>query len=552
MDGIKVKQLAKETGVNIEFLIKSFKGIGVQVESERDLITGQQQLELLKSGHLNQFKAKKPNQTVESVEEIQQIESLRELDLVLTQLMSSQQIQPLIKGDNLDTLIDLIIRLVDVNEDDDGEYKLFAVSMMGRLAAVARSRETQVLSRIDEIIDSTLPSLEILAHDKWKVSDKDDVGKRKMYAAMGLRLVEDDWLVDYCLQEAIKIDTAENARRELLNIALNKFDSVAEWLIAIGAQSAIMSVIENPETKIVRSRRLFSAIFENLSLWKGHLGEDPGAALEVCFSAYVRGQYNEISREKLFSTVDSALVLLVRMLELRFSHAFDAEMYTVIKSAKRVLGTRDWGAYLDASEDIESVRNYLLEAVVVLARQNRTDDVFVSLLADVYGGKSQIKRPLMRHFKEYQDLDPENRDWWIKAGNIKKNRQAEHKIGGSEDQQIGVLMLEIESMREASDKLERAIVPFLEIHDPVFASTAKKVLSGYVGISRISRQLGRLRKLTTTNLKGERMEYNPQFHEMLGGYTAGIRNVKIVRDGIQKDFAGKIKTIVKCWVEPKE
>ncbi len=77
-------------------------------------------------------------------------------------------------------------------------------------------------------------------------------------------------------------------------------------------------------------------------------------------------------------------------------------------------------------------------------------------------------------------------------------------------------------------------------------------MSGYVGISRISRQLGRLRKLTTTNLKGERMEYNPQFHEMLGGYKAGIRNVKIVRDGIQKDFAGKIKTIVKCWVEPKE
>ena len=194
----------------------------------------------------------------------------------------------------------------------------------------------------------------------------------------------------------------------------------------------------------------------------------------------------------------------------------------------------------------------MLEAVVVLARQGRTDDAFVTLLTDVYGGKSQIANPLKQHFEEYPDLDTENGEWWIKAGDVKKRRQAEHKIGGSEDQQIGALMIEDESVKEAMEKLDRAIAPFLEMYDPVLASTVKKASAGYAQISRISRQLGRMRKLVTTNLKGERMEYNPQQHEMLGGHKQGVRNVKVVRDGVQKDFAGKIKTLVKCWVEPQD
>ena len=46
-------------------------------------------------------------------------------------------------------------------------------------------------------------------------------------------------------------------------------------------------------------------------------------------------------------------------------------------------------------------------------------------------------------------------------------------------------------------------------------------------------------------LKGEILEYNPLQHEMLGGHQLGVRKVKVVRDGIQKDFNGKIKVLVK-------
>ena len=61
-----------------------------------------------------------------------------------------------------------------------------------------------------------------------------------------------------------------------------------------------------------------------------------------------------------------------------------------------------------------------------------------------------------------------------------------------------------------------------------------------------------MRKLTKCDLLGVRLEYNSREHDMRGGHKAGIRQVKVICDGIKKDFNGKIKTLVKPLVEPEE
>ena len=102
------------------------------------------------------------------------------------------------------------------------------------------------------------------------------------------------------------------------------------------------------------------------------------------------------------------------------------------------------------------------------------------------------------------------------------------------------------------DKVGRVVVQYLEISDPVLASTVKKAVDGYLGIAQTAGRLARMRKLTKTDLKGKKLEYNPLEHEMLGGHKSGVRQIKVIRDGINKEFGGKIKTIVKPWVEPAE
>lgn len=475
---------------------------------------------------------------------------LLELDVLLTQLMATQRIQAVIKDDKLEALINMIIEFV---EPDDDETALYASSMLGRLAAVARGREMQVLSRVSEIVHHELPSLNVLSDEKWKDNEKYDLGKRKNYAALSLRHLDQDWIPEYCLREAVNIDTAENARGTLLGISLEGYDTISDWLLAIGKQAPIIQSINNDETRIVRARRLFAAILENLTTWKGELGGNPGQALEDVMSKYTRGKFDSVDQEKLFDALDSVLAILVRMIELRFSYALTANTYAAIERGKKILGPGLWGRFLSQSKIIPDLRTLLLETALVLVRQNRTDKQITSVMTACYTSKPQVKAAIKYHFSEAKDLDPDYADWWRCAGDIKENqRKVEHKVGNNEDQQIGALLIEVESNQQAMLTVGNDVVPMLAISDPVSASTLKMAVSGYRNIAQIARRLGRMRKLTKTDIKGERLEYNPLEHEMLGGHRSGVRVVMVVRDGIKKNFSGHNKTIVKPWVEPEE
>ena len=176
----------------------------------------------------------------------------------------------------------------------------------------------------------------------------------------------------------------------------------------------------------------------------------------------------------------------------------------------------------------------------------------MAVLAACYASRPQVAASIKRHFQDARDLDPDIAEWWRSAGEVsERQRQVEHRVGNSEDAQIGALLIEVESNRAAMDTLRESVVPYLEISEPPKASTVRKAVDGYQGVAQIARRLARMRKLTKTDLKGERLEYNPVEHEMLGGHRPGIRRVKVVRDGIQKEFGGRIKTLVKPWVEPE-
>lgn len=191
-----------------------------------------------------------------------------------------------------------------------------------------------------------------------------------------------------------------------------------------------------------------------------------------------------------------------------------------------------------------------MESALVLARQNRSDRQVVEVLLASYGSRTQAAASVKRHFKDAHDLDPDISDWWCNAGRVSERQKTiEHKVGNNEDSQIGALLIEVDNYREAMDKIGRAVVPLLEISEPVLASSARKAVDGFRSIEQTTRRLCRMRKLTKTELAGERLEYNPLEHELLGGHRPGVRRVRVVRDGIKKEFSGRIKTLVKPWVE---
>lgn len=535
MDGTPLKKLAKKLNLPLDRISEELKAIGVDVVNDEDKITSIQQLKL--SQRLRSV-SKEPGDNLEvSLKAIQSASNLLELNELLTRAMADRTIQALIKDTNLDVVVGSVLTLAT----QPGE-ELLASAILGRLAAVARGRENLVFDRSDEIVSESLASIETLAD-----------GESKQYAAQVLGHSVQPWVANYSYREALAIDSADNARRELLAANLAREPSIADWLRAISSHAKVLREIENPDTCLKRVRRICSTMSDVVERYRGEVGSEIGGGLARCMKEFLPPKLIEVDQQVVFDTIDHLLRILRRVTELRFSHALEGSTYELLTQGKKLLGNSEWGSYISYSSVIPEIRVALLESALVRARQNRQHREILSCLSACYSSKAHVITAIKRHFLNARDLDPDVAKWWISAGGeAEGQRQVEHKIGNNEDSQIGALLIEVESNRDAMEKVGRAVVPLLEISEPVLASTVKKAVDGYEAIAQTGRRLARMRKLTKTDLKGEHLEYNPLEHEMLGGHQAGIRRVRVVRDGIMKDFAGKTKTLVKPWVEPDE
>ncbi|MEQ8407023.1 MAG: hypothetical protein RKH07_01965 [Gammaproteobacteria bacterium] len=466
--------------------------------------------------------------------------NLREANGLLTTYMANRTIQALIKDENLPVIVNAVTEMA---HRADGEYidnYLLASAMLGRLSAVARAREDQVFARIDELLEEELPSIETLAD-----------GDEKYYAAITISQSSEPWVLDYSASEVFRIESSEKARKSLIGKVLSDTGNLSDFLSTLSENLNTVKSITDVDKRNKRIRRILVAIQESIDLWRGDCGENPGAALSEFSRLLVGSNIAEAEVDVAADIANHLFSILTHIINLRFSHAFAATTYEVITSLKRIAGPAQWNNILSRSTVLPMLRNQIAEAAVVLAKQDKTDSDFLPYLNAVYSSSSQIELGLASHFDSHKEIGADVREWWLSSGSSEGGKPAKRqRVGNSEDQQIGSIILELDSLRESLEKVERAIVPLLDIQDPVLAETLKKVSGGFTNIAQIARRLGRMRKLTTTQLKDQEVEYNPRQHDMLGGHKSGIRVVKVVRDGIQKEFGGKVKMLVKCWVTP--
>lgn len=534
MNGITVNKLAKNIGISAETLIEKLNEIGANLEAKEDLVTGDQQLLLLQK-----LRSKEPTKTKTSasISDINSATNLQELDGLLTQAMADRTIQALIKNGRLESIIESILALVS-----DPEEELLASAILGRLAAVARGRDSKIFERTDQVF-STMPGT---------IEELPD-GDSKAYAASVLAHSSDQWASEYSYREALNIDTADNARSILLYANLKREENIAQWLQSISFHAKQLDLIEKSETRLFRARRIAKVMREVVKIWRGDIGASISEDLSNCLTALLPKKISDLDQNALNETLDSLLAILGRVIELRFSSALYPTTYAILVKGKRTVGPGPWAQFINQSTVLPEIRIALLESALVLARQNRSDKQIVGALNACYTSRPQVTAAIKRHFQDAQDLDPDVADWWKSGGDVSDTqKRVDQKVGNSEDSQIGALLIEVDDNLEAMEKVRRAVVPLLQISEPILSSTVKKAVDGYKNIEQTTRRLARMRKLKKTNIKGNRLEYNPLEHEMLGGHKAGVRQVKVIRDGIVKNFSGKNKTLVKPWVESEE
>ncbi|BDY07056.1 hypothetical protein F0521_40970 [Ferrimonas sp. YFM] len=464
---------------------------------------------------------------------------MRGVNELLTRVMAKQKIQALIKGQNLDHICDVVLSKGLVRSDSQNRT-LICAAVLGRLSAVARGREGAVFSRLSDLFSETQPgSIEAL-----------EDGDEKYYASLCLAELNQPWLAEYCLNQAVDIDTAEKARRVLLSTALSKFGSLAGFLLSTSKVFPTLKAIDSDDTRYKRARRLSSVSSDVIRQWEGDVGYSPGVALSEWFSSVTMTSRKDVDVSVLVDLIDDTLSILLRVIELRFSFALIAETYSVLDRARTTFKHDVWVEIMRRSQFLEKVRTALKESALVLARQNSTDKGLMDSLRFAYYSKAQARAAIIAHFSSAHELDPDVREWWERAGDVSSpKRVAEHKVSNSDDQQIGSLLINVEESKTVMEKLERAVVPMLEVMEPALSENVKKAALSYGEISETARHLAKMRKLKHMGLKGAVLDYNPLQHEMLGGHQYGVRKVKVLRDGIQKDFGGKTKILVKPRVK---
>jgi len=471
---------------------------------------------------------------------ITQSNNLREVNLLLTEVMAKRKIQLLIKGDNLLLISNLIVELVLRCKDQISENRVLAAAILGRLTAVARNREETILASVSELFEDAPASIESLAD-----------GDEKYYAALFFSLIEYSWIADYCYEQVMLIDTSEKARKVFISRALQCSGSLSDFWNQIQSHFSLIKPLGSTEAKCKRLKRITKLLVEVLQEWQGDVGAEAGNELANWISLFLQHDSAEVDEELVIDLLDDVLSMLMRIIELRFSCALLAQTYLVLDRASTSIGRKTWTEFLRRSTKLETTRFALKEAALVLARQRIQDPDLVKIILIVYYSRSQVMPAIKSHFSSSKDLHAETRIWWEKGGKGTESlRNSEHKMGNTEDREIGSLLIHVENSKRVMEKLERAVVPFLEISDPPFAETVKKAAGSYAEIANATKQLAKMRKLNHMKLQGITLDYDPLDHEMLGGHQDGIRRVIVERDGIQKEFGGKQKILVKPRVSP--
>ena len=99
-----------------------------------------------------------------------------------------------------------------VHKDDANDVKrLKASASLARLAAVFRSRQDEIFCVLPELLIDEPCDIETLSD-----------GDEKNYAAQALNQLKAEWLTNYVFLQSVKIDTAENTRKALIQIGIER------------------------------------------------------------------------------------------------------------------------------------------------------------------------------------------------------------------------------------------------------------------------------------------------------------------------------------------
>ncbi|MEQ8485104.1 MAG: hypothetical protein RIB46_12150 [Pseudomonadales bacterium] len=461
-----------------------------------------------------------------------QVRDLSSLSAGLTALMSDREHHSAIESLGPKRLASRISELGSEN----AVSKMKAAAELARLSATMPKHASEFAEPLALLIDTRPQDLDSL-----------DGPNEKFYFASALSEVEAEWIAEYCVEQALREDQAERVRKRLLERALKSVDDLEQLLGLVVKAAQTLHTSVGRRTPDYRIRKVIEAMAEIANESDLALGRTVAASISDLVRAYQRVATGD--DDGTIEAFEGAISILVRVIQTRMSLVLESETFASIPIMKAACQGEVWRRFLNHSKSMRQVKSMLLDAVTILAGQDKTDREFIRLLEICFESPSYLQDQLADRLSG-GDIDPESRHWWIKLGKVRNKATGEQRADITVDQQLALLILRIDAMHEAIDKLRSDVAPILHISDPILSPVITTTASHYEAVARTVRQLCRIRKLELMGIAGARVDFNPRVHEFVSGDQKGERKVRVVRDGVFKSYGGSVRPILKAQVEP--
>lgn len=419
--------------------------------------------------------------------------------------------------------------------------RLHALAQLARISQAARGLTSDVAGTAKPALVHELPpaSLAKDAEERW-------------YIAKALAWADGDWVLPYSLRAiASEPPTADKVRAEFMAVAFSRASDLAS--LFAGLRDAFCN--ERPDTEAPadslakRLAKALAALREevvNSRLPSGsevgkRFGEITSKSLGSLGMPSEDGTRVSLARELVLGTYD-----LVRT---RFSLSTDADTYTALRYAKRLVGSGSWPKEL--RPDLDLLAASLLESLLLIAKQGLMPQSLREYLELAVNYRERADALLRSLADDHPELDEKVRAWLRGVRTVAASASTTLVNESQElrsDPLLAEALLDAGQAEEALSSLV-AIVSAVRGLDPARASELEGMADRVRAYIRSVRELAQSRRIGILGSVGADIDYAPKYFALTGAVSRP--RMRVVRPAVirvERD-ASPGEVIVKGLVE---
>jgi len=429
-----------------------------------------------------------------------------------------------------------------VRETGNDLERLHAMAIFGQVANIVRNSRQRLGAILKEGFSTVLPPLDLLPHPD-----------QRFYVASGWRFAPADWWGGYLAASAVHEDSAERVRAECIEglLALSgsletALDQVRQLLGTVRFDTRAPG-----DSMARRLRRLLSAFRASPPLQNMEPGADAGNRVAHLLRDAFRATgfpSEPAAREEL---ADEAISLVHQLMQLRFSLSTVPETYGALDIARDWFRATEWHKYAEQSVAARKVEKDIVEALRLLVRAGITDDALFRRLSTAAGSDEVARAALKDIADESPGLAVEVRSWLLGIAPPEKSSLAEESQHRIVDQIVADLLIDAGRLCEGRDVVKTEVLPEISVVAPRMVNALRSWVALTEDVLNNIQLAADRRSLQIVGRAGDETDFSPLEHEMVGGWQAGVRRVRILRPLVQSQPPGQMPRIVrKALVEP--